>query len=360
MGGGDKQWQDQLETSLKRVQDALARDQRPHAQLLQVVVAAASAKAMEKINDSIDRQEERRRRREEKREERRRKREQDAKGGVPVGFVFAAFSLVALFFGLTRPELWWMTFVSLGFAIPAAGIFGAAMSQKKSLPAAGEQADQPQAVSSASPSHSASAALSPIDARVARVEGVCQKVLAAIQGGPPAVREVVHRPEQTLGALSATCRELASRERDLRAAVTEEDDRRLRAEHDSLIARVAAEGDPVSRQRLESALRALEAQLAQRAELVTAASRLEAEQTRILYTLENLHTQVLRARSADAASADVAGAGLRKGLEQLGEEISAVASALEETHGAHLVTPVVDVAGGGAPGAGPGRDRLKS
>ncbi|MGC4116453.1 MAG: hypothetical protein QM765_18125 [Myxococcales bacterium] len=354
MAGGDKEWQKQLETGLKRVQDALAKDERPHAQLLQVVVAAASAKAMEKINDSMDRQEERRLRREEKREARRRKREREAQAGVPVGFVFAAFAAIALYFGLTRPELWWMMFVSLGFAIPAAGIFGAAATAKKALPAGEEKT--PGAVAGQS---TAALPLSPIDARVARVEALCQKVLESIQSGPPVVREVVHRPEETLKALSGTCRELGRRERELRAAITEEDDRRLRGEHDGLIARVAAENDPVSRQRLESALRALEGQLAQRAELVTAASRLEAEQTRILYTLENLHTQVLRARSADAASTDVAGAGLRKGLEQLGEEISAVASALEETHGADLVRPVVDVTGG-PDGRGPDRDRLKS
>ncbi|HEY3449414.1 MAG TPA: hypothetical protein VGK67_23875 [Myxococcales bacterium] len=347
MGADENHWQKQLETGLKRVQDALAKDERPHAQLLQVVVAAASAKALEKINEGVERQEERKRRREEKREERRRRRDRDAKAGVPVGMVFAVFSLIAIYFGLTRPELWWMFFVSLGFAIPAAGIFGAALTAPKALPAGAEKAAAGQALTS------------PIDARVARVEAICQKVLAAIQSGPPVVREVVHKPEETLKSLTSTCKELAHRERELRAAVTEEDDRRLRTEHDGLISRVAAENDPVSRQRLESALRALEGQLAQRAELVTAASRLEAEQTRILYTLENLHTQVLRARSADAASADVAGAGLRKGLEQLGEEISAVASALEETHGAHLMSPVVDVTGGSA-GSSSDRDRLKS
>jgi len=39
-------WQRQLEAGLERVQDALAKNERPHAQLLQVVVAAASAKVV--------------------------------------------------------------------------------------------------------------------------------------------------------------------------------------------------------------------------------------------------------------------------------------------------------------------------
>lgn len=345
--GHETEWQKQLEAGLKRVQDALAKDARPHAQLLQVVVAAAGAKALEKINDTVEREEERAHRRAERKrrreEDRRRRQERDAKAAVPVGFVFAFFAMIALYFGVTRPDLWWMIFVSLGFAIPSAGIFGNAMVGKK------ERRTLPPEEAEATPSAEASA----IDARLARVDAIVERILASLKTAPAAVREIVHKPEETLKALAGTCKELAQRERELRAALTEEDERRLRAERDGLSARVAAEPDAVVRQRLESALRALEAQLAQRAELVTAASRLEAEGTRILYTLENLHTQVLRARSADAASADLAGAGLRKSLEQLGEEIDAVASALEETHAPGLVSPVVDVGGdgGGTPGS---------
>jgi flagellin-like hook-associated protein FlgL len=76
----------------------------------------------------------------------------------------------------------------------------------------------------------------------------------------------------------------------------------------------------------------LDAQRGQRAELATAASRLEAEHTRLYYTLENLHAQVLRVRSADVASVDVAGLGLRQSLEQLGAEMDAVTEALEDVH----------------------------
>ncbi|MBI5545588.1 MAG: hypothetical protein HY901_17010 [Deltaproteobacteria bacterium] len=282
MGSSDKEWQKQLEIGLQRVQEALARDQRPHSQLLQAVVAAASAKALAKIQEGAQREQERRDEREDRRrlraEARQRKREHEAQAGGPVGLVFAAFAAIALYFGLTR------------------------------------------------------------------VDAVCARILSAIESGPPSVKEIVRRPQETLKALSATCRELARRERELRAAVTEDDERRLRAERDGLTARVAAEHDEVVRQRLGSALRALDAQLAQRSELGTAASRLEAEGTRILYTLENLHTQVLRARSADTASADVAGAGLRRSLEQLSVEIDAVATALESTHAPELLQPVVEVA----------------
>lgn len=353
--GNDREWQKQLETGLQRVQEALAKDARPHAQLLQAVIAAASAKAMEKINEGAEREEARRQEREERRRlkaERRRKRREE-KESLPVGVVFAAFAAIALYFAASQPHLWWMVFVSLGLAIPAAGIFGNALAararRRDALPAAGAASKAVEAA----PATSAS----PIDLRLARVDAVCDKISAAIKDGPPAVREIVRRPEETLQALRKTCAELARRERELRAAVTEGDDRRLRAERDELAGRVAAERDEVVRQRFESALRALDGQLAQRAELATAASRLEAEGTRILYTLETLHTQVLRARSADAGSRDVAGAGLRRSLEQLGEEIDAVASALEAAHRGDLVQPVQEI---GNEAGTPARERERS
>jgi hypothetical protein len=143
---------------------------------------------------------------------------------------------------------------------------------------------------------------------------------------------VVHAPEQTVEALRKSCHELARRERELRALSTSEDERRLADEHAALASRVEAEKDAVVKGRLASALTVLGEQRSQRAELATAASRLEAEHTRLYYTLENLYTQVLRVRTADAASEDVAGAGLRHSVEQLGAEMEAVTEALEDAH----------------------------
>jgi hypothetical protein len=86
-------------------------------------------------------------------------------------------------------------------------------------------------------------------------------------------------------------------------------------------------------------LRALEQQLAHRAELATAASRLEAENTPILYTLENLHMQLLRARSTDIGAPELGGK-LRQSLGELGTEIDSIAEALE------LASAPSDVGGG--------------
>ena len=102
----------------------------------------------------------------------------------------------------------------------------------------------------------------------------------------------------------------------------------LAAERDALVTRLSNEHDEIVRDRLGQALRALEQQLAHRAELATAATRLEAENTRILYTLESLRMQLLRARSTDIGAPELGGK-LRESLRELGTEIDAVAEALE-------------------------------
>jgi len=103
-------------------------------------------------------------------------------------------------------------------------------------------------------------------------------------------------------------------------------------EREALQKRINGEADEVTRMRLASALAALDAQRDQRAELARAAARFDAEHTRISYTLESLYTQVVRMRSADSSSVDVAGAGLRRSLDMLSREATALADALERVN----------------------------
>ena len=123
--------------------------------------------------------------------------------------------------------------------------------------------------------------------------------------------------------------------------VTPEDDQRLARERESLAKRLETEQDEITRQRLSAAMVALDEQCKQRIELLRAASRMEAERTRLTYVLENLYTQVLRVRSADSASAQIAGQGLKKSMESLGDEISALADALEAVNREPTVLPPV-------------------
>ena len=169
-----------------------------------------------------------------------------------------------------------------------------------------------------------------VDARMARVDALCDQLLADIQGAPAVLREVVHRPEETVRALRDGVHALERREREIRSLVRPEDDARLQSERAVLQQRLEAEQDAVTRQRLAEAVEALDRQRAQRASLLTAASRLEAERTKLLYTLEGLHTQVLAVRStAEAGNEAGAVQRLRDGLDTLSSEVSAVASALE-------------------------------
>nr|WP_246357557.1 hypothetical protein [Pyxidicoccus fallax] len=180
--------------------------------------------------------------------------------------------------------------------------------------------------------HGARSSQHAVDPRVTKVDTLCGKLLAELRDGPAVLREVVHAPERTVEALRKSCHELARREQQLRALATPEETRRLESEREALAARVSAEQDAVVRERLNGALAALDEQRRQRAELATAADRLEAEHTRLYYTLEGLYAQVLRVRSADTVGEDVAGAGLRQSVERLGAEVDAVTQALEDVH----------------------------
>lgn len=169
-----------------------------------------------------------------------------------------------------------------------------------------------------------------VDARLARVDELCDQLLADIKSAPPVLRQIVQRPEEAVEALRDGVHALERREREIRALARPEDDARLQSERDSLQRRLAAEQDAVTRQRLAQAVEALDQQRSQRASLLTAASRLEAERTRLLYTLEGLHTQVLAVRStAEAGQEQVAADRLRESLDTLSSEVSAVAGALE-------------------------------
>jgi hypothetical protein len=169
-----------------------------------------------------------------------------------------------------------------------------------------------------------------VDARLARVDELCDQLLADIRSGPAVLREIVQRPEESVQALRDGVHALERREREIRALLRPEDDARLQSERDLLQRRLAAEQDAVTRERLGQALEALDQQRNQRASLLTAASRLEAERTRLLYTLEGLHTQVLAVRStAEAGQEEAAADRLRQSLDTLSSEVSAVAGALE-------------------------------
>jgi hypothetical protein len=316
------------EDRLRRLQDALAEGEERRAQEMEAWV-----REMGRLPNWAERREwEKRWRKQAKKELKRAERQaqraeqkarEEASRNPVLGVMFALGALVTLLIALRYPSMWWLIFIAIFvFGYQAAHHLMPRKSMGQPLPIEGEATLLPQ------PERAPEVA----DPRMARVDALCDKLRAALREGHPVLREVVHAPDQTVEALRKSCRELARRELELRALTSPEDERRLANEHAALAARVEAEKDAVAKERLASALAVLEEQQRQRAELATAAARLEAEHTRLYYTLENLYTQVLRVRTADAASEDVAGAGLRHSVEQIGAEMEAVTEALEEVH----------------------------
>jgi hypothetical protein len=309
---------------LSRLEEALAEGQERRAQALE-----AWARKMGRLPTRKEKRRwEKRWRRQAKAAARRSEREawkaerearEEAARNPFLGWVYAAGAVVTLLMALRYPRMWWLIFI-------AVFVFGQ-MAARQLIPRRSSQHEEREAAPLPEP-----VPVEDVDPRMARVDALCDKLLAEVRSGPGVLREVVHAPEQTVEALRRSCHALAQRERELRALSSPEDERRLADERAALVARLEAETDAVVKERFTSALAVLDEQRNQRAELATAASRLEAEHTRLYYTLEHLYTQVLRVRTADAASEDVAGAGLRQSVEQLGAEMEAVTEALEEVH----------------------------
>ncbi len=167
------------------------------------------------------------------------------------------------------------------------------------------------------------------DPRQARVAAVCDRLDAELRSSPERVRAFLGGSEGTIGSLRRTCEDLARRERDLRAEADPAALARFDEERAALEKRISQEGDEQIAASLRGALAALENHRRQRELLELAADRLEAEHTRLLYTLEGLASQFVRLRTAGAGVATDS-AELERAVAQLRAELSAIADALEE------------------------------
>ena len=340
----------EIEEGVRRILGAL--DRVPAARIEKAAVKLS--RAAERVAERVERSASRSLSRRERRLARRMREEEEA--SMAHAFVLAAAAAGMAFVGYTQPHLFWLLFVAFGFAMGAAGTFAKVRSRERrraeEAEPVRETAETPtfvpgvvvspparEPIVTPPPVEPESPALAPIAIREKRVDGICDRLLAELKGAPPLVRELLRKPEETVEALRAASKELARRERELRRMLSEDEGERLLRERGELSARVESAPDAVVKSRLASALEALDAQLAHRAELSTAAARIEAEGTRILYSLESLRAQVLRAVAADAAADDVTRESLKGGLETLRGEIDAVATALEEVHGVGAAHP---------------------
>ncbi len=348
-------WQEQLQASLRRAQEAIARGSTQQEEMV-----SAWTESLRTAYPNWGRERWQRRL-----ERKMRKRaENEAKivnASLFEGYLWLLGAVVLFIVALSAlPFLWWLLFPAAGLGSRGARVVArhTGVAGKLTVPTAPLEA--PEGVTAPArvpalrlgslggirqvldgsalrqpfPGATGPAAGAPPqqDPRDVRVDSICDKILAELRVAPESVRDIFIKPEETVQALRATCRDLTHRERDVRKFLAPEEDIRLTREREVLQKRVDGEADEVTKMRLASALAALDQQRDQRLELSRAAARFDAEHTRISYTLENLFTQVVRMRSADSASADVAGAGLRRSLDMLSREANALADALEKVN----------------------------
>jgi len=341
-------WQDQLQASLRRAQEAIARGAGQQEQMVQ-----AWTESLRSAYPDWGR--ERWQRRLEKKLRRRAEREAKiANASLFEGYVWLLAAVVLFIVALSSlPFLWWLIFPAAGLGsrgtrviarhtgitrpvltepVPVRTAQGASSAAEQRAQRFGSLGGIRQVLDGAPPVRPSYPGLVQQDPRDARVDAICDKILAEIRTSPEIVKDIFVKPDETVAALRATCRDLTRRERDLRKFLSPEEDTRLGREREALQKRIDVEQDEVTKMRLASALAALDQQRDQRLELTRAAARFDAEHTRISYTLESLYTQVVRMRSADSSSVDVAGAGLRRSLDMLSHEVNALADALEKVN----------------------------
>jgi hypothetical protein len=344
-------WQEQLQASLRRAQEAIARGTTQQDQMVR--------EWTENLRNAYpDWGRERWQRRLERKLRRRAEREAKiANASLFEGYLWLLGAIVLFIIALSSlPFLWWLIFPAAGLGsrgtrviarhsritqpvltephpARASSSTGATAEQQRaqrfgSLSGIGKVFDAGAIPQTAAPR----GATVQQDPRDVRVDAICDRILGELRTSPDAVKDMFVKPDETIAALRATCRNLTRRERDLRRFLSPQDDERLTREREALQKRINGEPDDVTKMRLAAALAALDAQRDQRQELTRAAARFDAEHTRISYTLESLYTQVVRMRSADSSSVDVAGAGLRRSLDMLSHEVNALADALERVN----------------------------
>jgi len=199
-----------------------------------------------------------------------------------------------------------------------------------------------------------------VDPRAARIDAACARIEAELAQAPAQLREMLGASAQTATALRQTFQRLQAREAALRLESSEESLKFLQQERAELQKKAEASSDAAVKASLSSAVAAIDEQLRQRGFLRQSAERLDAELTRLSWTLDGMGAQLVRLRSAGQESASTPDAAMLDSMNQLQSEIDAIAGALEEVarddRRAHAagITPVVDVT---SEGAQPGKDR---
>ncbi len=361
-----------LRRGLDRAQIAIERAQKRHAELLDQATKqlaepwlrelSSPVEFIVKINErrkerKLERKLERRRQRllakEARRQQKRELQQARLRNRSPIeGTVSLVAAVLMALFTVVHPDYWWLLFPALGIGTNGAQILGAHYRRREPVQIASPSTPSKTSLepgTSTSGGRDASTSVAGTDPRDGRVDELCRRLLEELKKSPKGLRELVGSPEKTIEALRTTAHDLTRRERELRALLRPEDSERLERERGSLLARLGSAQDETLRQKVHETLAALERQREQNRQLEVAASRFEVEQQAITLKLEQLHAQLVLMRTG-AATAEATRLVVRQSLEQLGDQIDAVAESIEAVNRGDLspVGPVGSEAEGDA------------
>jgi carbonic anhydrase/acetyltransferase-like protein (isoleucine patch superfamily) len=168
------------------------------------------------------------------------------------------------------------------------------------------------------------------DPRAEQISKVCDRLEEEYKRAPEPVRAMFGETRTTLSSLRRTCLDLVAREHALRAEASPEALERLHQEKAAIEARLARASDEQVRRSLSGAVAAIAAQQEQLELLRNRADRLEAELTRLIWTVDGMGTELVRVRTAGAELYQGSTAEILRSVEQLQDEINNIAQALEE------------------------------
>src|SRR5258705_6359462 len=316
-------WQENLQASLRRAQEAIARGTTQQEQMVREWTENLRTAYPDWGRERWQRRLERKLRRRAEREAK------IANASLFEGYVWLLGAIVLFILALSNlPFLWWLIFPAAGLGSRGTRVIARhsgvskpnltepvrprVSSSSSTSPTQEQQRAQrfrslaalrrthaEQAPARAAPSR---VAVPPTeqDPRDARVDAISDRILAELRTSPEAVKDIFIKPEETVGALRATSRNLTRRERELRRFLSPQDDERLMREREALQKRINGETDEVTRMRLASALAALDAQRDQRAELAPPGPRVHAEHNRLPATLGALPPHGGRVRRGES------------------------------------------------------------
>src|SRR5437899_9058571 len=267
-------WQEQLQASLRRAQEAIARGTTQQDQMVR--------EWTENLRNAYpDWGRERWQRRLERKLRRRAEREAKvANASLFEGYLWLLGAIVLFIIALpSLPCLWWLIFPAAGLGSRGTRVIArhSRMTQpiltephpaRASSSATGVTAEQQRAqrfgslsgigkvfdggaIQQPAPARSATVQQDPRDVRV---DAICDRILGELRTSPDAVKDMFVKPDETIAALRATCRNLTRRERDLRRFLSPQDDERLMREREALQKRISGESDDVTKMRLAAAL----------------------------------------------------------------------------------------------------------